>query len=348
MPTSSRDIDWTDMMRWAEQQAIVGIIYRGIQRAGKALNMPFDVLMEWVGYANQIEMQNRLINKRCIEVVEMLSHDGFKCCILKGPGNASMYPEPLLRSSGDIDVLVKANNKKDGSGVRSVIEYVRRKNPFGRASYHHVDYGNYNGVKVEIHYRPTYMCSPIHNIRLQKLLLIDGNVQNIDLIGENSYIPIPFWDFNVVYQLIHIYRHLLNEGIGFRQIIDYYYLLKNEECRVKNEEGSASRAIVLEHLGLAKISGAVMWVLKEVFGLEEKCLIAPVDERRGRFLLWEILRGGNFGKYDTRGYFVRWNNPIGSCLRHVERDMRLVRYFPSECLWEPVFRVYHFGWRLVH
>lgn len=68
---------------------------------------------------------------------------------------------------------------------------------------------------------------------------------------------------------------------------------------MKNEECSTFRTIVLEHLGLAKIAGAVMWVLKEVLGLEEKYLIAPVDERRGRFLLSEIMRGGNFGMYGT-------------------------------------------------
>jgi len=60
LPASAQDIDWMRMMDWAEQQAIVGIIYGGIQRAGKALGMPFDALMEWVGYAQQIEMQNRL------------------------------------------------------------------------------------------------------------------------------------------------------------------------------------------------------------------------------------------------------------------------------------------------
>lgn len=51
LPASAQDIDWMRMMDWAEQQAIVGIIYGGIQRAGKALGMPFDALIEWVDYA---------------------------------------------------------------------------------------------------------------------------------------------------------------------------------------------------------------------------------------------------------------------------------------------------------
>lgn len=63
-----RDIDWMEMMDWAERQAIVCIIYGGMQRAGKTLGMPFDALMEWVGYAQQIETQNRIVNKRCVEL----------------------------------------------------------------------------------------------------------------------------------------------------------------------------------------------------------------------------------------------------------------------------------------
>jgi len=103
----------------------------------------------------------------------------------------------------------------------------------------------------------------------------------------------------------------------------------------------------LEYLGLTEIAGAVMWVLKEVLGLEEQYLIAPVDERRGRFLLDEIMQGGNFG----RGMMADggWKSTaIGRNMYRLKRDVRLLRYFPSECLWEPVFRVYHFFWRIAH
>ena len=163
---------------------------------------------------------------------------------------------------------------------------------------------------------------------------------------EAGSIRIPNWEFNVVFQLAHIYNHIIYEGIGLRQIIDYYYLLKNEECRMNNEESSISRTIVLEHLGLTKIAGAVMWVLKEVLGLEERYLIAPVDERRGRFLQNEILLGGNFGQYDNR--VNRQGGQLNANINRLKRDVRLVRYFPSECLWEPVFRLWHYFWRVTH
>jgi hypothetical protein len=93
-----------------------------------------------------------------------------------------------------------------------------------------------------------------------------------------------------------------------------------------------------------ELAGAMMWVLHEVLGLEEKFLIVPVDVRRGQFLYEEIMQAGNFGQYDQRV-----DHHAGQLYRNIQRlrrDMRLVRYFPSECLWEPVFRLYHFFWRM--
>lgn len=41
---------------------------------------------------------------------------------------------------------------------------------------------------------------------------------------------------------------------------------------------------------------AVMYVLHETLGLSEEKMIAPIDKKRGKLLLAEILNGGNFGK----------------------------------------------------
>ena len=118
-PEYANSIDWMKMMAWAERQAISGIIYGGIQKAGTALNIPFDDFMEWIGYAQDIENQNKLVNKQCVEVVSAFQKDGFETCILKGQGNAMMYPNPLLRTPGDIDVWVRSEVRGKKLEVRS-------------------------------------------------------------------------------------------------------------------------------------------------------------------------------------------------------------------------------------
>lgn len=343
VPESCRSIDWNEMLVWAEKQSVVGVIFDGIQKAGNALSIPTDVLMKWIGYANIIENRNKLLNRRCVEVGTYLKTKGFDVCILKGQGIAAMYPNPLLRTPGDIDVWVRTlsdgSRKKDD--IKKIIGYVKGKNPLGKANYHHIDYGDFNGVEVEVHYRPTFMNNLIANRRLQQWMQEHEDEQfcnRMSFPNEDGCISVPTWEFNVVFQLSHIYRHVIQRGIGLRQFIDYYYLLvHNEECRMHNWKKT------LKYLNLDQFAGAVMWVLSEILGLDERYLIVPVDERRGRFLYEEIMRGGNFG------YYTKGRKPKGRIAMNIDRliqDLRLVRYFPSECLWEPVFRVYHWFWRL--
>lgn len=332
---SAKSIDRQKLLQWAQQQAIVGVVFKGIERAGNTISIPREVLLQWIGFVQQIEQQNRLLNKRCIEISEFFRENGLECCILKGQGNAMMYPNPLQRASGDIDLWTR------GKSIKDIILFSHKNNPKGKACYHHVDYGLFKDVEVEVHYRPTFMNNLILNRRLQRFMISEyyNKVSEVELPDGIGKIKVPTWKFNVVFQLSHIYRHVIQGGIGLRQIIDYYYLLKSEE-RSKKEDVTET----LRYLGLYEIARAVMWVLKYVLGLPDEYLVAPVDERRGQFLYEEIMQGGNFGQYDKR--VKHSNNFLQRNLNRLKQDMRLVHYFPSECLWEPVFRGYHWIWRL--
>jgi hypothetical protein len=342
---SSERIDWKRMEKWAEKQAIVGIIFNGIQKEDKALNIPTTILLEWIGFVNLIEGQNRVLNKQCVELTKFLAQNGFETCILKGQGNALMYPDPLWRTPGDIDawVIPKSDVICKKEDVKRVIRFAREKNPNAKACYHHVDYGDFNGVEVEMHYRPSFMFNPLYNFRLQKWFKSHTESTEITELSEDAgKIRIPNKEFNIVFQLSHVYNHLLHEGIGLRQIVDYYYLLKSNT----NRTNDTNFIEILQYLGLEKIAGAMMWVLNDVLGLPEEYLIAPKDEKKGKILLTEIMKGGNFGHYDAENQ--KANNAIKKNIQRIKRDIRMMRYFPSECMWEPVFRVYHYFWRMAH
>ena len=117
VPESVKYIDWNDMFVWAEKQSVVGIIFGGIQKVGKELNIPTEILIKWIGYANIIENRNKLLNRRCVDIGTYLKTKGFDACILKGQGNALLYDGrwkeedgrslALLRTPGDIDVWVR-------------------------------------------------------------------------------------------------------------------------------------------------------------------------------------------------------------------------------------------------
>ena len=335
LPESSKSIDWKRLMTWAEKQTIVGVVFQGVQKAGKNISMPFDTLMEWVGYAQQIEMQNRLMNQRCVEVLKEYQSVGLDTMILKGQGNATMYPNPLARTSGDIDLWVKNATREE------IVNFTRFHGKLHEVRYYHAEYA-YRDVLIEAHFMPGIMNNPLYNVRLQKFYKEYCASKMMELPEMAGAVPIPMWEFNVVFQLAHMMHHFFDEGIGLRQMIDYYYLLKvkNDDVRVPMEDLGKT----LKFLNLYNFATAAMHITKEVLGLEEKYQIVPVDEKRGKTLLREIMHGGNFGHSSN----LDQNNMAKKYFQKTWRNMKLVKEYPAEALCEPVFRTWHYFWRLRH
>ena len=339
------NMDWRQLYTFASKQAILGICFNGIKRMGeeypeelKKNPIERDLLITWMGAAQQIHRQNIKVNVVASKLYSMLRKDGLRCCILKGQGNALMYPNPYSRTLGDVDVWVNASRE-------DITEYAKRHfNLEDDIRYHHLE-TTMDGVPVELHFFPCSMNNPLYHARLQKWFKRNADLQcsNVvslpDGIGE---IAIPTTAFNVIYQLTHLYHHFFDEGIGMRQIIDYYFVVNNDELLVIRDALQRE----LKHLGLWKFAGAVMYVLHEVFGLSEDKMIAPMDVKRGKLLLAEILNGGNFGQHFTKyGHFTQQGMAKKYFLK-IWRNMHFVRYYPAEALSEPIFRTWHFFWRM--
>ena len=338
-------MNWQELFSFASKQAILGLCFDGIERLGEEYPEELrrnpigrELLMTWMGKAQQIRRQNMKVNMVASKLYSMFREDGLRCCILKGQGNALMYLNPYSRTPGDIDVWVNASREE-------ITEYAKCHFEIGDdIRFHHLE-TSLDGVPVELHFFPCIMNNPIYHVRLQKWFRRNADLQCSHIVGlpdGAGEIAVPTLAFNVIYQLSHLYHHFFDEGIGMRQIIDYYYVVNNDELLVIRDTLHRE----LKHLGLWKFAGAVMYVLHEALGLSEEKMIAPMDEKRGKLLLAEILNGGNFGKYFTKyGHFTQQGMAKKYFLK-IWRNMHFVRYYPAEALSEPVFRTWHFFWRL--
>lgn len=337
--------EWRSIYEIAQKQSLLGIIFDGIQKmsdatkdTGDSMEMDINLLMNWMGICRQIEKRNHQLDEAVGKVTAWFEKKGFRSSILKGQGNALMYPCPGHRTAGDIDIWV---SKKPSE----VIQFVHSISPKEKASYHHIAFPDINGIPVEVHYRPCYLQNPLHNHRLQKYFRKTSEEQFLHKVRiEEVEFAIPTARFNIIYQLVHIYNHLFQEGIGLRQIVDYYFVVNQWHTDGMKSKNQVVLQGELKRLGLRKFTGAVMYVLHEALGLPEEKMIAPMDERRGRLLLAEILSGGNFGQYDERYRFG--HSSFGHNLQRLCRDLRLVRFYPAEALSEPIFRTWHFFWRM--
>ena len=463
--------DWDACYQFAKRQTLVGVLFDGIQRLPKELAPARPLLLRWLSDSESIRRRNMRIDRASAYIYNKVCAAGFRCCILKGQGNALLYPHPSSRIPGDVDVWVMANREElrhiafsltegDGSSLQESLNHIGL---------------TVHGVSVELHSTPALLNSPLHNSRLQKWLKRNADLQcsnRIALPNNAGEVAVPTLSFNIIYQLCHLFHHCFYEGVGLRQIVDYYFVLMNTDFSGNTDEASGNTdgvsgntdegclflntdftdftdkvsgntdedgvlsntdftdntdriggnaesdgsllntdytdftdrfsgntdrdevllntdytdstdsssgdfegdgcllntdcadfldsssgglgevdsggALValqeeLKWLGLGEFAGAVMYVLREVMGLDEKRMICAPDERRGRLLLEEIMAGGNFGHYDTRNHFGQgalWHN-----IQRFRRDWRMLRFYPSEALSEPLFRACHFLWR---
>ena len=221
IPDSLKEADWKELYAIAKKQCLVGVLFDGIKKLpAEHVGMEKELLLHWMAESQMLEKANVWQNDAAIQVSEWFRKKGFRTCILKGQGNALLYPNGLHRTPGDIDIWVEGGDKR-------VISFVRSISPHEKACYHHIEFPSYKGVEVEVHYRPSFLLCFWHGRKLQKYYerVKEEQFSHRVMLGEQGEIAIPTVGFNLIFQLTHIYAHLMNEGIGLRQLVDYYYVL---------------------------------------------------------------------------------------------------------------------------
>lgn len=335
------DKGWEAVFRMARQQTLTGVVLDGVEKLPKDKRPPMGILMQWIALVQQIEAGNRRLNSLAVKVCERFEQkEGRGCVVLKGQGNACLYPEPLHRVPGDIDLWVEGSREE-------LVSYVRHYCPDVEVVYHHVDFPVLKDTEIEIHFTPSWMNNWRINRRLQKYFRKNMSRQmshHVELPEGAGKIPVPTSDMNRIYLLLHIYRHLFDEGVGLRQLLDYYFVL-NIPC---TEEERKQTVYLLRRLRMKRFASAVMYVLQEVFGMDDSRLLLPPSPVYGKRLLDEIMRAGNFGKYDVR--ILRKENETSwqKFCRKVRRNLAFLNDYPGEVLWSPLFKLWHYQWRYRH
>lgn len=346
--TAPTEEEWEALAVTAHKQALVGVAFSAIERLPASQRPPREVILSLYMCVQRIERNNAKLNEASVRTVRNLRRDGFGACVLKGQGNAMLYPEHLRkrRMGGDVDVWVLPDGFESGrvdDAVSHVVKYVRRFSPGSEATYHHIDFPVMKDVAIEVHYRPAFLYTPYRNKRLQRWFLENAERQFQNTrSNEFGEMAVPTREFNIVFQLCHIYKHFFEEGVGLRQLMDYYYVLMSTPVDANCQRDAVS---IIRRSGMSRFARAVMWVLHEVFGMESEYMYVEADAKAGRLLLGEIDLRGNFGHMDTRFGDKSKETSIHRMLRVVCYDMRFFSCFPEEVLWIPFFKIRHWFWR---
>ena len=329
--------EWQRVFATAKLHAVAGLLYEGVQRLPKEFQPPMELMMEWFVLAKKIEQKNKLLNLRAAELTEKFRQDGFRSCILKGQGVALLYPNPYCRQSGDIDIWVEGGRKK-------VYHYLQgQKDEPLEMEFHHAHFPIFDDAEVEVHFIPANLQWPYSFRQLCKFTSSQADQQfshRVELPDGAGEIGVPTAGFNRVFSLAHIYKHFFSEGIGLRQIVDYYYILSQGFT----EEERRETVKWLKRIRMYKFARAMMFVEHQVLGLEKQYLLCEPDTKEGNFLMKTIMQGGNFtrgGRGRTAG-----ETKFGHLFRTMNDNRHLLLHYPRGVIGYPIYSLFHFVWRI--
>lgn len=321
--------EWSELYAMSKKQSLVGVCFAGVQKLQLQEQCPPEKLfLTWMGMSAKIQQRNEVMNQRCSDLQLRLSADGFRNCIMKGQAVSCYYDENLrsLRQSGDIDIWL------DGTHER-VMNYVAKTSPTDEVRWLHTQLKIFQDTEVEAHFRPSYLECPWQDRALQKFFEYESEICFSN--GRCSD------RFNQVFILAHAFRHVFGEGVGLRQLMDFYYVLKNSKERLSRDEFCK----VMKETGMLRFAKAVMWIMKEVFGLEDRYLLCTTLENDGRFLLEEVMQSGNFGHQDNRVKHKADENAFHRFWRIALYNCRVIRFSPWIVVCSPFWRLWHWIWR---
>ena len=351
--------EWEQIYELSKQHTLTGIVFAAVECLPQEQLPPPRRIRQWAVKADRLRENNLKISRQTADVAYYFRQKGFNCMILKGQGNMYYYPDRLkgLRTPGDIDVWAFGREEPKGNSekchaddnihkgdVRAVIEFCQSIRKGEYIYYHNLDFPILKDTAVEVHYRPSWLYCPWHNSKVQRWF--KEYKRNGTFIPYDGY-TIPTTEFNVVFQLLHLYKHIFEEGIGLRQLLDYYMLLMSEE-RIPDSEYA-----LIKSFGLQNFAGAVMYVLQRVFcnsDEQQDWMLCPPNGHRGDELLAEIMQSGNFGQHDSRYNWAEVTNGsmhyrgLPYAMARLRHNMHFLWSYPSEVLFEPLFRLYNKLW----
>ena len=206
-----------------------------------------------------------------------------------------------------------------------ILKFLRQKWIIGDVLMYHADVKVFDDAAVEIHYLPAFSYNPFRDYKYRKFFKQEGQLQ-FRQFDDSVGFAHPSLYFSAVYSLIHIFNHSLKNEILFKQIIDYYYILKHLQASDRIQIMKT-----IKWIGLERFAGGLMYVIQSLLLLTDEAkdyLLCPANEKAGKLLIDDLFLSQK-----------RTSNQ--ALLKHL-------RLYPSEVLWAPVWKAWHWCWRKIH
>jgi len=297
-----KDIDYSAIMRLAEEQSVVGLVAAGLEHLVD-VKVPQAWALQFAGQAIQLEQRNKAMNSFVADLIDNLRREDIYAILVKGQGIAQCYKKPLWRSSGDVDLLLSESNYERAKVFLTPLatdvetEYTHFKHQGMTV----------DGWVVELHGTlHSRLSKRVDNgiDEVQKDVFYGGNVRSWDNGDTQVFLPSP--DNDVIFVFTHILHHFFFEGIGLRQICDWCRLLWTYRDKLNRgllESRIRKMGLMSEWKVFAAFAVKWLGMPMEAMPLFEDNDIYNVNlDKKADKICKFVLEVGNFGHKQRRDY----------------------------------------------
>lgn len=314
--------DWKRIYQLAEEHTVLGILADAIsgnsQKGDDCLGVVKEQLFD---DALEIVRRNKHVNEVLARLVAYLENNGIKTILQKGQGLAQLYPNPMMRMSGDIDLLIR---ESDFERARVLLKQKAVETDVTRCFRdRHATY-DIDGVEVELH---ASEFDSMHDGTYERYGALLNEMWERDerrtyqCEGQTVYLAPA--TFDVFYTFLHMIKHYYLNGVGMRQLLDFSLALH----KLKADREQLNR-----------------WA--ESFSLKKEW-DAFCNVWNDKQLLNVILRQGNMGR-SSKHRFSKWY--VIRLLQLIPENYRIsLRYLPfskrkfmESLVWENVKSLRYF------
>lgn len=325
------------VMRLAQEHAVMGLVANAAVRnriviAGGAAEGRGETVMRLM----QQTMAHRQTMQRFWDAVgrfaRLMKENGIAYLVFKGLAVARHYPEPFVRTMGDVDFYVP---KEDFLRAVEVIEQGLHVEMDKEDVDKHYSF-DWQGIRFEMHYQIETFGSYRHQLRFNRMIdeamaehtdsfkvcYSDGNETEVCVLP-------PTEDIIVVFK--HWFNHLLVEGVGLRQTLDLAVLLN----AYRDKMNVARLMTALDSIGYMKAFRAMLAMMKRYLGLDWLDSFFVFDHRDERYadkLMAAVRESGNFGRKAYRNHTTGKKKSMETATRALRHCVTFLWLAPKDII----------------
>ena len=332
---------WEEMQDLAVVQTLTGVLLDGIERLPAEQRPTQDLLLEWIGETLIIEAQNKQQRQVFQKAYSCLEKGGVKVAFMKGLVCGARYPIPERRECGDIDFVVK---DAFFSRTLDLLEEIGEVDQNLVHEHHGMVY--VDDVLLEPHYKVHNFQNPRVDKAMKKLFgeVFPERLASVR-IGDMD-VPVFPSAFEGVILTGHMVNHVYADGLGLRQVVDFYYWIISNF--VSNPGGTDFKDELWRGLRMLRMERAFRvfaYICEQYMGLSSKVLRLDYTEKEKRTankLMEDIMAVGNFGRGECYLGDNHWLIPLRSYMWVLGRCWKLGSLCPAEARWWPVSKLRRF------